>query len=123
LLPELDRDFLDAKGYDFEVHRENDTVLLVIRNMAFPAAYQPQVAELLIIIPAGYPNAQLDMFWTFPDVKLANGGWPAQSEHHQAYLGKNWQRWSRHFQQPWRPGIDSLKTFVASVRSEINKGI
>lgn len=123
LLPEPDRDFLKEKGFDFEMHRENNEVLLVIRNHDFPAVYMPRTADLMIVVPAGYPNAPLDMFWTHPDVRLANGGWPVQAEHRQAYRGKSWQRWSRHFQQPWRPGIDGIKTFIASVRGEIAKGL
>lgn len=123
LLPESDRDFLAEKGMVFDVAKENGEILLVIHDFPFPATYQPTNADLLIVIPAGYPNAQLDMFWSLPDVKLANGHWPAQAEQHQAYLGKSWQRWSRHFQQPWRPRIDGIKTFVASVRAELGKGI
>jgi hypothetical protein len=74
-------------------------------------------------LPAGYPNAHPDMFWTFPDVKLANGSWPKSSEHHYAYDGRNWQRWSRHYQGKWRAGIDGLRSYLAAVRTEIAKGI
>ena len=121
-LPEIDREFLDKKGFDYEVTKVGGELHLVIRDFDFPA-YAPSKANLLIIIPAGYPNAQLDMFWTNPDVKLPNGAWPAQCQHHQEHSGKSWQRWSRHFQQAWRSGIDGLRTFMASIRAEISKGI
>lgn len=122
LLPELDRDYLKEKEYEFEIFKEGSELHLVVHRFAFPK-YQPAEADLLIIIPAGYPNAPLDMFWTFPDVMLPNGGWPAQCQHHQLYRGRNWQRWSRHFQTPWRVGVDSLRTFFASIRAEIAKRI
>ncbi len=121
-LPELDREFLEEKEFDFDVVKEGGELHLVIRDFNFPK-YAPTKADLLIIIPAGYPNSQLDMFWTYPDVKLPGGGCPAQCQHHQVFRQRNWQRWSRHFQQPWRPGIDSLRTFMASIRAEIAKGI
>jgi hypothetical protein len=123
LLPELDREFLDEKEFAFDVAPNGGELLVAIRNFGLPAAYEPEKVDLMIIIPAGYPNAQLDMFWTYPDVKRRNGGYPAQCEHHQIYGDRNWQRWSRHFQQPWRPGVDNLRTFMASIRKELAKGI
>lgn len=123
LLPDADRAFLLEKGYDFQVHRGSNELLVVIRDYELPATYSPRIVELMVVVPAGYPNAALDMFWTYPDVRLASGGWPIQAEHHQEYLGRNWQRWSRHFKNPWRPGIDSIRTFIVSVRGEINRGV
>jgi hypothetical protein len=122
-LPEDDRDYLNEKGYEFEVHEDGTgSLYVVIRRFVVGTAYVPAEANLMVILPAGYPNAQVDMFWTFPDVKLQNGSLPAASEHHHEYVGRNWQRWSRHF-QGWRPGVDSLKTFIAAVRKELQKGI
>ena len=121
LIPELDREFLSEKGYVFEVVSGKGPLFLIIKDFPFSTSYVPQIADLLIIIPAGYPNAPLDMFWTNPDVKLTNGNWPSASEHHEQYNGRSWQRWSRH--GGWRMGIDSIKSFLASVKKEIAKGI
>lgn len=120
LIPEADRDFLKEKEYHFNILPHEGAIHLILEQIPFPEAYVPRVADILIIIPAGYPNAQLDMFWTFPDVKLANGSWPETSEHHQDFHGKNWQRWSRH--GTWRAGVDNLRTFISSVKREIEKG-
>ena len=76
LLPEIDRDFLLEKHPNHTVKRVGADTHVVIRDFDFPAAYTPRKANLLIILPAGYPNANLDMFWTEPVVKLANGNWP-----------------------------------------------
>ena len=125
LLPESDREFLDEKYPDFDVLPSGKELHLLLPQFQFPVAYSPQVADLLIIIPGGYPNAALDMFWTNPSVMLANGGWPERCTHHETFHGRSWQRWSRHFHQdkPWRPGIDSLRSFLTTVRHEIAKGI
>lgn len=121
LIPELDREFLSEKEYNFEIVSGKGPILLIIKNFHFSASYVPQIADLLIIIPAGYPNAPLDMFWTNPDVKLVNGNWPSAAEHHEQYNGKSWQRWSRHGN--WRTGIDSLQSFITSIKKEIVKGV
>jgi hypothetical protein len=124
LLPEIDRDFLDGKEYAYGTTKGTDgSIHLVIRDYDFPAAYAPQKADLLIILPAGYPNSHPDMFWTCPDVKRADGAWPAASEHHEAHGGRNWQRWSRHYQGQWRAGTDGLRSYLAAVRHEIAKGL
>ncbi len=122
-LPEFDRDYLEEKGFDYDVIPSGGDLHIVIKDFEFPEAYSPRVADLMIILPAGYPGANLDMFWTSPDVMLASGVWPHQCEHHEQHHGRNWQRWSRHFRAPWRQGVDGLRTFVASVRAELAKGI
>lgn len=123
LLPELDRDFLTEKGYAFSVGKVGGEVHVILRDFEFPAAYAPRKADLLVILPGGYPNAQPDMFWTFPDVKLASGDWPKNCDAHKQYGEHNWQRWSRHFNGAWRAGVDGLRNYLAAVNKEIAKGI
>ena len=123
LLPEIDCEFLESKGYCVDTSKISGETHLVIQNFEFPVAYAPRIADLLIILPSGYPNANPDMFWTCPDVKLVNGQWPLNGNHHQVFGSRSWQRWSRHFQGGWRPGVDSLRTYLAAVRKEIAKGI
>ncbi len=121
-IPEPDLDCLESKGYIFNVLEFNNEIHIIIENYPFPSFYSPQQASLLIMLPAGYPNANPDMFWTCPDVKLTTGAWPLASEHHQMFHGKNWQRWSRHFPGNWRPGIDGLRTYLASIKTELSRG-
>ncbi len=123
LLPEIDRELLTEKGYSFSVSKVGGEVHVVLRDFDFPAAYTPRVSDLLIVLPNGYPNANPDMFWTYPDVKLAAGGWPKAGDAHHVYGERNWQRWSRHYQGKWRAGIDGLRNYLAAVKHEIAKGI
>lgn len=124
LLLEEDREYLDSKEFGYEVTQEPGGLLLVVHGFELPEAYAPRIVDLLVIIPAGYPNGCPDMFWTIPDVKRRDGSWPQSSEHHEDHGGRNWQRWSRHFiGDKWRAGIDNLRSYFASVRIELNKGI
>lgn len=123
LVPEIDLDFLREKEIDFTATRTGDDVHIVVRGFSFPEQYTPRTADLLIILPAGYPNANLDMFWTRPDVKLANGNWPQNCDAHADYAGVTWQRWSRHFKTAWRQNVDSLRTFLVTIRKEIARGV
>jgi hypothetical protein len=123
LLPEVDRVFLAEKNLKFSASRVGADTHVVIHEFDFPAAYTPRKANLLIILPAGYPNANLDMFWTEPVVKLANGNWPDRADNHVTYNGISWQRWSRHFQTAWRQSVDNLRTFVTTIRKELARGV
>lgn len=123
LLPESDREYLDEKGYDYEVEQVGGFLHLIIRDFGLPVAYNPQICDLLIRLPAAYPNANPDMFWTRPDVQLANGSWPTRANHWEDYSGLRWQRWSRHFPDGrWRAGVDGVDTYIASVRRELAAG-
>jgi hypothetical protein len=123
MLLEADEAFLKEKGYAYAVSRENAAVHLVISAFPFPAAYTPRSADLLIRLPVGYPAGNPDMFWTRPDVCLASGAMPTAASAKETYLGVLWQRWSRHWSAGWRPGVDGLHTFVASIIRELERGI
>lgn len=123
LLPEADRDFLVAAGYEYTIDQVGEKIHIVIKNFPLPR-YNPQSVDLLIIVPNGYPNAKLDMFWTHPDVSLPNGGVPEKANVHEQYGGRNWQRWSRHIADgKWRPGVDNLRSYMTTVKTELAKGL
>jgi hypothetical protein len=120
LIPENDITFLNEKGYDYTLVQAGTEVHLIIQRFPFPA-YAPKEAEMLIRLLSGYPQTAVDMFYTIPDVKLPSGAFPDRCDQHPVFTGKAWQQWSRHM--TWRSGIDNLRTFLAAVVAEINKGI
>lgn len=124
LIPEIDTEFLAEKDFRFTASEGGGSLYVIIGDYILPPPYSPQSVELLIKLPPGYPSAKPDMFWTSPDVKLPGGSWPKSCEHHEDHFGRDWQRWSRHFPDGrWRPGTDSLRTYMAAIRAELLKGI
>jgi hypothetical protein len=121
-LLEEDEEFLKAKGYRYEATSENSVLNLVIKDFVLPTAYLPNTVDLLIRIPPGYPQGNPDMFWTDPHVRKVNGTDPQCASVRETHLGRTWQRWSRHWSAPWRPGTDGLQTFVAATIAELEKG-
>jgi len=120
LIPEDDVEFLTEKGYDYQLAKVDSEVHLVIHRFPFPP-YIPKESDVLIRLLAGYPQTAVDMFYTIPDVRLSSGAFPLNCEQHPVLGGKPWQQWSRHL--TWRSGIDNLRTFLAAMFTEINKGI
>jgi hypothetical protein len=123
LIPSADRAFLEEKGFDYELKRVGAEIHVVIQNFPFPEAYDQRTATLLIILRPGYPNTEIDMFFTRPDVKLRNGNWPDRCTGRVDHGGLNWQQWSRHLNGRWRPGVDGLRSYIACIRHELSKGI
>jgi hypothetical protein len=124
LLPEVDLKYLGEKRYHYTIEGEGGVVNVTLHGYGLPAAYIPQVCDLLIRIPAGYPNANPDMFWTSPDIRCRIGSYPKAADAHEVYAGRNWQRWSRHLPAgSWRPGTDTIQTFLRAIRKELEKGI
>jgi hypothetical protein len=125
VLLESDARHLESKGYKYSANQDSSgLILVVIHDIPLPEAYTPTRCDLLINLPPGYPNANPDMFWTRPDVKLKNGAWPRSSEVHEILNGASWQRWSRHLTaSAWRPGMDCVRTFLAAIRRELLKGV
>lgn len=120
LLPEIDVEFLNEKNFDCEVLQIGGEIRVVINDFPFPAQYSRRTARLMLRLPSGYPNANPDMFWTHPEVRLMNGGYPLNAAYLDPSAG-GWQRWSRH-ENSWRAGTDDLRTKVASVRKELERG-
>ena len=132
LLPEDDLVFLKEKHPDHKVYEVGNEVHVLLPSFPFPSAYTPSKADLLIRLPAGFPDANPDMFWSKPDVKLVSGGWPAGSEHHEVpgsginvetYQNIPWQRWSRHFNVQWRIGVDGLRNYVGTIKRELERQV
>ncbi len=131
LLPEDDVEFLRQKEWRHSVYRVGGEVHVVLHDCVIPDVYNIAKADILIRLPAGYPNANPDMYWTKQDVRFKDtGNWPEACAHHEVpgsgvgaeiYESTPWQRWSRHFNNGWRPGVDGLRTYVAAVLQDLNK--
>lgn len=124
LLPDSDLEYLESKGLDFEVQLEGNMISLVIKGFELPAGYQPSEVDLLLRLPLQFPEVPPDMFWTDPVISYANGGTPSQTQVREPYVGRTWQRWSRHFgRSRWRTGTDDLRSYLRLIRATLEKEI
>ncbi len=133
LLPETDAAYLNEKFPTARVYPVGNEVHVVLPAFPFPEAYKPRSSDLLMRLPAGYPDAKPDMFWTLPSVKLLTDAWPDRCGHleipgsgpgSEIYNNTPWQRWSRHSNpQDWRPGVDGLRNFVTAIKRELDRQV
>lgn len=112
---------LESRGAALQPHPQPDGwVYLVFPCYPLGVHFIPDTADLLIKIPPAYPFAGLDMFWTAADVRLRDGGMPANTSLEQA-LGHMWLRFSWH-PSTWRQGVDNLTTYRAFINRRLSMG-
>ncbi len=106
---------LDASSLDYDTAVEGGHVCVIFHRVELPNGYDLAHTDILVRLPAGFPDAGPDMFWAEPALTIS-GTLPAGTEHNESHLGRVWQRWSRHIGPHWRSGVDDIGTYVAYVR-------
>lgn len=121
MLRPTDEEYLERTGLEYEVAPEAGLISLVIRAWPLPEGYEPREVDLLIRLPAGFPDVQPDMYWCDPPVRLTRTGvYPQAADQFEQHVGRNWQRFSRHLPPgAWHPGRDSLESYITLIRGEL----
>ena len=119
-LPERDRQYLSDRGFSWEEVVDGVTKGIILQNFNLPVGrFSVPTANILIVLPAFYPDVAPDMFYLMPWLQLISSGrFPRATEAAFAFQGQSWQRWSRHNDE-WRPGIDSIRTTLKRVQDAL----
>lgn len=115
-LPSKDRQYLDNRGLVFEEVSDGSQKAILFRQFQLPSSkYDVGQADILILLPYGYPDAPPDMFFLQPWVRLRqSNSYPRAADQQFTFNGQSWQRWSRH-NADWRPGVDGIWTTLKRV--------
>jgi len=115
ILPSRCRKYLLDQNIVFE-EIDGDQKAVILKDYPVPfGKLDAEKADFLIQLPKGYPDVRPDMFYVTPWLKLVSGGgYPKAADVPLQFLGRNWQRWSRH-QDQWRPGIDGIWTMLRRI--------
>ncbi len=123
VLPSYDQEHLNATGLKWDAIAEGSRWLL-LHDRPVPSGYTVSTVITALQIPAGYPDAQIDMVYFFPALVRADGktiGAVTQFDQaggaQYAIGGRAFQRWSRHRTDaaPWRAGEDDVASHLALV--------
>ncbi len=121
-LPSADCEYLELDGFNFEELHDGSRFGIVLKSLALPEGrYDAGQADVLILMPPGYPDVSPDMFYLTPWLKLVSqNAFPPQADQAFQFNGRNWQRWSRHNSQ-WRTGRDGIWTVIKRVEHAIQE--
>ncbi len=122
MLPNEDRECLEARRLQYSEVIEDRMTCVVLHEFPLPNGLRPSRSDLLLRLAPGYPDVAPDMWWFDPPILRPDGQPIPQTDITEHYLGRTWQRWSRHFNAgQWRPGVDSLESFLALVSQELTR--
>lgn len=121
VLPSRCRRYLVDRSVSFQEVQDGTHKGVVLQRLSLPAGrFDASAADILILLPAGYPDHPPDMFYAKPWLKLASssGRYPKAADQAFTFGGQSWQRWSRH-NNSWRPGVDGIWTMLKRVETAL----
>jgi len=117
----LPGDIAALEGLPYATVSDGGMVCVVIDGLELPAGLVPAGSDLLLRLPAGFPDSRPDMFWFADQVARSDGRAIPATDLVEQYFGRSWYRWSRHVGDAWRPGIDDMRSYLAYVRRCLNE--
>ncbi|MCY4000294.1 MAG: multiubiquitin domain-containing protein [Bacteroidetes bacterium] len=93
---------------------------LIIKEFPLPKGYIYRKSTLMILVPIGYPGSALDMFYFWHPLEKMDGS-PISSLSSETHFGKEWQRWSRHYD--WKSGHDSIARHIEFVVNMLHREV
>lgn len=116
MLEDDDLTWLKERGIAYELTIDGNMMNLVLTDYDLPAGFDASRVDLLLRLATDFPDVKPDMFWVAPQIRLASGASAPASDYMEPYLGRTWQRFSRHLaDNQWRPGVDDLRTWLAMI--------
>lgn len=121
-LPSRCRNYLEGRDIAFEIVEDGSQKGVVLRQFPLPKGrFDAAAADILILLPAGYPDVPPDMFYASPWLRLIPANcYPKAADQPIAFKGQRWQRWSRH-NNTWRPGADGIWTMVKRIETALRE--
>lgn len=115
-LPQADQRYLSDNSILNECVTDGSQKGVILKSFQLPENhFQVSAADILVILPNGYPDLPPDMFYIDPWLTLGDTGQCAKAtDQPLQFGGRRWQRWSRHNNQ-WRPGVDFLRTHIRRI--------
>ena len=106
--------------YPFRRGEGGSQKAVILRDILLPAGrYNAPAADILLLLPAGYPDSAPVMFYALPWLKLVPAErYPNTADHPFPFGDQTWQRWSRH-NDAWRPGVDGIWTMLKRVETAL----
>jgi hypothetical protein len=120
MLRPADQAYLD-EHFVWDATVEGGMVCVTIAGYSLAAGLTPAATTLLVRLPSGFPDVAPDMFWLAEPATRSDGTIIPATDVSEPHLARTWQRWSRHIAGQWRPGTDDLRSYMAYIRSCVQK--
>jgi hypothetical protein len=99
----------------------NGTTLIQLHDFVLPEGWNPHITNVYFLVPAGYPVARPDTFWTDPGLSPPSGGPPANTGNNQQPGVPPNLLWFSWHPAAWNPNRDNLINYVAMIRNRFEE--
>lgn len=135
VLPKIDQDFLENIGLPYRLIPHGGSVHLVLSNVGINPKYylvdgitaDKPVCQLMMKLPPGYPNSQIDMTYFYPALKVVDSRRIRNVGVNTGFGtdGNAWQMWSRHRtgESTWDPRRDCIATHLMYTDSFLKREV
>lgn len=101
-----------------EVVEAGSQLLVVLKGVRPPAGlFALEVTDIAFITNRMYPMSAMDMFWTDVGLTRADGRIPQGATAIEAYIGRQWRRFSWHRNGVWSPNRNGVLDHFAFVEA------
>src|SRR5262249_48059619 len=110
------------RGIAFDEIQDAGQRAVILRGFKLPdGRFTTSSADILVLLPPGYPDNPPDMFYTMPWLTLSGlNRYPKAADQALPFAGRTWQRWSRHNNQ-WRRGADGIWTMLKRIETALSQ--
>lgn len=98
-----------------------DTVKVDVPGVLLPSGWSRDRVRVSFLLPAGYPVAQPDCFWTEPDLRLGDGRTPQNTGLQQIPGSPETLLWFSWHMQIWNPNECSALTWLRVIRKRFEQ--
>jgi hypothetical protein len=99
----------------------NGTTVIELYDFVLPPGWNPPRTSVYFLVPAGYPVARPDTFWTDRGLVSPSGGPPANTGNNQPPGIKPNLLWFSWHPAAWNPNRDNLVNYVAMIRQRFEE--
>jgi len=94
--------------------------VIFIPDLPLPPGWNKTAANIYFVVPAGYPFARPDCFWTDQDLRLAHGGVPTNTNQNAQLPGESKPLlWFSYHPGAWNPNGDSVITYLNVIKKRL----
>lgn len=112
---ELQLEELRERYPEASLQQGGGATVVCVPGVRLPPGWSKEVVTIHFVVPPGYPHASPDCFNADADLRLAGGGMPKSAGHQVMPLVGNTLWFSWHLQRAWKPGRDTLLTWLSVI--------
>lgn len=116
ILPQADQRYISEHELEVQDAIQGAQKGIIFKRYPLPLGlFDSESADVLVVLPSGYPDTAPDMFFVEPWLKLRQtNAYPEKADGAHEFAGRRWQRWSRH-NDAWRRGVDGIQTMLRRI--------